>query len=114
MTLHSQNDFSIPEETVRIARAAYPKGNPYLKLRDALGTIYQDQAFAHLFPDNGRPPQAPCSLAFPTLLPFLEALPDRQPAHPAPPPTHCNSLPGLPFAHPAFALPLPPSLSPSR
>jgi transposase len=58
MTLQSQNDFSIPEETVRVARAAYPKGNPYLKLRDALGTLYQDQAFAHLFPDNGRPAQA--------------------------------------------------------
>lgn len=32
MTLHSQNDFSIPEETVRVARAAYPKGNPYLRI----------------------------------------------------------------------------------
>ncbi len=80
MTLHSQNDFSIPEETVRIARAAYPKGNPYLKLRDALGTIYQDQAFAHLFPDNGRPAQAPWRLALITVLQFLEELPDRQAA----------------------------------
>jgi transposase len=80
MTLHSQNDFSIPEETVRVARAAYPKGNPYLKLRDALGTIYQDHVFAHLFPDNGRPAQAPWRLAVITVLQFLEELPDRQAA----------------------------------
>ena len=55
MTLHSQNEFSIPEETARVARAAYPKGNLYMKMRDALGTIYQDESFAHLFPANGRP-----------------------------------------------------------
>ncbi|GHO88547.1 hypothetical protein KSZ_65530 [Dictyobacter formicarum] len=80
MTLHSQNDFSIPEETIRVARAAYPKGNPYLKLRDALGTIYQNQSFVHLFPDNGRPAQAPWRLALITVLQFLEELPDRQAA----------------------------------
>jgi transposase len=48
MTLHSQNQFSIPEETARVARAAYPKGNIYMKMRDALGTIYQDESFAWL------------------------------------------------------------------
>lgn len=80
MTLHSQNDFSIPEDTARVARAAFPKGNRYLKLRDALGTIYQDQAFAHLFPDNGRPAQAPWRLALITVLQFAEELPDRQAA----------------------------------
>ncbi len=55
MTLQPQNEFSIPEETVRIARAVYPKGNTFMKMRDALGTIYQDQSFAHLFPSTGRP-----------------------------------------------------------
>jgi hypothetical protein len=35
MPLHQQNEFSIPEETTRVARAAYPKGNIYLKMRDA-------------------------------------------------------------------------------
>jgi hypothetical protein len=58
MTLHRQNEFSIPEETARVARAAYPKGNVYMKMRDALGTIYQDEAFAHVFPQNGRPVEA--------------------------------------------------------
>ena len=80
MTLHSQNEFSIPEETARVARAAYPKGNLYMKMRDALGTIYQDESFAHLFPANGRPVEAPWRLAFITVVQFMEGLPDRQAA----------------------------------
>lgn len=50
MILHAQTAFAIPEETVRVARAAYPHGNTLMEMRDALGTIYQDQAFASLFP----------------------------------------------------------------
>jgi transposase len=80
MTLHPQHEFSIPEETARVARAAYPKGNLYMKMRDALGTIYQDGSFAHLFPQNGRPVEAPWRLAFITVVQFIEGLPDRQAA----------------------------------
>jgi transposase len=80
MTLHPQREFSVPEETARVARAAYPKGNLYMKMRDALGTIYQDESFAHLFPQNGRPVEAPWRLAFITVVQFIEGLPDRQAA----------------------------------
>ena len=80
MTLPPQENFVIPEETARIAHAAYPKGNRYLTLRDALGTIYQDESFAHLFPHNGRPAEAPWRLALITVLQFVEELPDRQAA----------------------------------
>src|SRR5690348_8092067 len=80
MTLRPQNDFLIPEETARVARAAYPHGNVYMKMRDALGTIYQDQTFAHLFPQNGRPVEAPWRLAIITVVQFMEDLPDRQAA----------------------------------
>jgi transposase len=41
---------------------------------------YQDQSFAHLFPHNGRPVEAPWRLALITILPFMEDLPDRQAA----------------------------------
>jgi len=54
MTLHSQNSFAIPQETAHVAHAAYLKGNLYMNMRDALGTIYQDESFTHLFPANGR------------------------------------------------------------
>ncbi|HEY7419546.1 MAG TPA: IS1182 family transposase [Ktedonobacteraceae bacterium] len=80
MTLHPQHEFSIPEETARVARAVYPKGNLYMKMRDTLGTIYQDESFAYLFPQNGRPVEAPWRLAFITVVQFLEELPDRQAA----------------------------------
>jgi transposase len=80
MTLQPQQEFSIPAETTRVARAAYPKGILYMNLRDALGTIYRDEAFAHLFPQNGRPGEAPWRLAFITVVQFLEGLPDRQAA----------------------------------
>ncbi len=80
MTLHTQTDFTIPEETIRVARAAYPHGNTLIKMRDALGTIYQDQSFASLFPHNGRSVEAPWRLALITVLQFMEELPDRQAA----------------------------------
>ena len=43
----------VPEETARVARAAFPKGHPYLTFRDALGTIFQDEDFTALFPAWG-------------------------------------------------------------
>ena len=45
----------VPDETARVARAAFPKGNVYLKLRDQLGTIFSDEDFAPLFPKDGQP-----------------------------------------------------------
>ena len=39
----------IPEEMVRVARAACPKGTLAMRLRDALGAVYQDEQFAALF-----------------------------------------------------------------
>lgn len=70
----------VPEETARIARAAFPKGNLCLRLRDTLGTIYTDQLFADLFPVRGQPAEAPWRLALVTVLQFVEGLSDRQAA----------------------------------
>jgi transposase len=70
----------IPEETVRIARAAFPKGNPYLTLRDHVGLIFHDHDFADLYAHDGQPGLAPWRLALVTLLQFRENLADRQAA----------------------------------
>lgn len=43
----------VPELPARIARAAFPKGNIYLQLRDKLGTIYEDQQFIDLYAQDG-------------------------------------------------------------
>lgn len=40
MSLKPQPISPVPEETVRVARAAFPKGNLYLTMRDEIGTQY--------------------------------------------------------------------------
>lgn len=102
MTLHAQTEFSIPEETIRVARAAYPHGNRLMKLRDELGTIYQDQAFASLFPHHGRSVEAPWRLALSTVLQFMEELPDRQAADAVRGRINWKYLLGLELADPGF------------
>jgi transposase len=70
----------VPQETARVARAAFPKGNRYLEMRDVLGTIYTDEVFADLYPQRGQPAAAPWRLALVTVLQFVEGLSDRQAA----------------------------------
>ena len=60
-----------------IARAAFPKGNIYIRVRDELGPVYRDEAFALLFPSRGRPAESPGRLALVTIFQFAEALSDR-------------------------------------
>ena len=80
MSLQTQPDLSIPEATVQVAHAAFPKGNPYLQLRDELGRLYTDDEFAPLFPGRGQPAEAPGRLALVTVFQFAEGLTDRQAA----------------------------------
>lgn len=81
MALHPQDFGTIPEETARIAHAAFPKDNPYLMLRDELGVLYEDEMFAPLFASpRGRPAESPGRLALVTALEFAENLSDRQTA----------------------------------
>ena len=80
MSLQPQPPGSVPEETARVARAAFPRGNLYMRMRDEFGPIFTDAAFAPLFAARGRPAEAPWRLALVTLLPYAEGLPDRQAA----------------------------------
>src|SRR5215211_3434814 len=70
----------VPEDTARVARAAFPKGTTYVQMRDVLGAIYDDEDFAELFEARGRPAIAPWRLALVTLMQFSEGLSDRQTA----------------------------------
>src|SRR5215472_9926351 len=70
----------VPEETARVARAAFPKGSVVMRLRDDLGPLYTDEQFADLFPTRGQPAEAPWRLALVTILQFMEHLTDRQAA----------------------------------
>jgi transposase len=70
----------VPEDTARIAHAAFPRGTPYLLLRDRLGAVFDDAGFADLYPALGQPAYAPWRLALVTLMQFREGLSDRQAA----------------------------------
>src|SRR5215467_543702 len=80
MSLHPHALAPVPEDTARVARAAFPKGNPYLLLRDTLGTIFQDDDFTALFPLVGQPGLPPWRLALVTIMQFREHLANRQAA----------------------------------
>jgi transposase len=80
MSLNSQTTCPIPEDTQRIARAAFPKGNLYIRMRDELGEIYQDATFAELFPSRGQRAESPGRLAWVTVMQYSEGLSDRQAA----------------------------------
>ena len=73
-------DDEIPEQTAEIARASFPKGNRYMKMRDEMGSIYDDELFADLYPQRGQPAAAPWQLALVTVMQFAENLTDRQAA----------------------------------
>jgi transposase len=80
MSLHPQATYPIPEETQRVARAAFPHGNISMEVADRLGPLYHDAQFATLFPTRGQPAEAPARLALGTVLQCAEGLSDRQAA----------------------------------
>lgn len=80
MTLHPDIMGIIPAETARIAQAAFPNGNGYMRMRDELGVLYHDEDFADLFPRCGQVAETPWRLALVTVMQFAENLTDRQAA----------------------------------
>ncbi len=70
----------VPDDTARVARAAFRRGNACLVLRDRFGTLFTDADFADLYPKRGQPAYAPWRLALVTLLQFREGLSDREAA----------------------------------
>jgi transposase len=80
MSLHPNPIDQIPVETLRVARAAFPRGTVVTRLRDEFADLYRDEDFAALYPRRGQPGLAPWRLALVTVLQFLEHLSDRQAA----------------------------------
>jgi transposase len=70
----------VPAETVRVAHAAFPDGNVYLRLRDELGTLFDDEIFATVYAIEGQPALHPWQLALVSIMQFMENLSDRQAA----------------------------------
>jgi len=102
MSLHPHVIEPVPEDTARVAHAAFPKGHPYLTCRDALGTIFQDEDFAALFPAWGQPGLPPWRLALVTIMQFRENLADRQAAEAVRARIDWKYLLGLELTDPGF------------
>jgi transposase len=70
----------IPEQTVLVARAAFPDGSLAMTIRDELGEVFTDEQFAAAFAVRGAPAESPGVLALVTALQYVEHLTDRQAA----------------------------------
>ena len=102
MSLYQPHNFEIPEETIRVAQAAFPKGNVYLTLRDKLGPLFNNADFAALFDWRGQTGESPALLAMVTILQFMEDLTDRQAAEAVRSRIDWKYLLGLALTDPGF------------
>lgn len=80
MSLRSLSCYQVPDETVRIARAAFPKGNLYMEMQAELGMLSTNHQFASLFSTMGQPAEDPARLALILGMQTIEGLSDRQTA----------------------------------
>ena len=78
MSLYPWPIFEVPEETIRIAQAAFPKSNIYIRIREKFGVFFKDEQFASLFSHRGQPAYSPWRLALVSVVQFMENLSDRQ------------------------------------
>jgi hypothetical protein len=49
MCLHPRSVDRVPQETARVAKAAFRKGTVSMSMSDELGAIFEDEDFVHLF-----------------------------------------------------------------
>ncbi len=70
----------VPAETSRVVGKAFPKGTLPIRVRDQLGSWYDDEVFTAAYGVRGRPGISPAQLAMVTVLQFTENLTDRQAA----------------------------------
>lgn len=80
MSMQSPLGYVVPDETARVARAAFPKGNLYMEMQAELGMLYTNHQFASLFSSTGQPAEDPARLALILVMQTIEGLPDRQTA----------------------------------
>lgn len=80
MSIHPEPIPDVPTMTARVAKAAFPKGNVYMQMRDVFGTFFTDDQFVDLYATDGQPGLSPWRLALISVMQFAENLADRQAA----------------------------------
>ncbi len=76
MSMWPRSRVRIPEQTVLVARAAFPNGSVAMSARDHLGEVFTDEQFAAAFGVRGAPAESPGALALVTALQFTGACQD--------------------------------------
>src|SRR5258706_3954738 len=80
MSLREPLDYVIPDQTAAVARAAFPKPTAIMRMRDAIGALFFNQEFAHLYHAEAAAAYSPARLALITIFQFAEGLSDAQAA----------------------------------
>ncbi|MFD8601439.1 IS1182 family transposase [Streptomyces globisporus] len=107
--MHAKKIDGVPEETARVARAAFPKGSLAMRIRDELGELFPDADFAGLYPARGKPAWSPGRLALVSIMQFAEGVWDRQAADAVRGRLDGKYLLGLELVDPGFDHSCPPS-----
>lgn len=68
----------VPQQTVSVAKAAFPKGTLAMRVRGELPGLFSDEQFVSAFGVRGEPGISPVQVALVTVLRFIENLTDRQ------------------------------------
>jgi transposase len=102
MLYQPQNRGHVPEETVRIARKAFPKGNVYMIMRDEMGPLYDDERFEPLFSHRGQSAISPGNLAMVMVMQYAEGMTDVQAAGAVSSRIDWKYALGLPLAYAGF------------
>lgn len=95
MSRKAQASGPVPEETARVAPAAYPQGKVSMQMRKVWGSISADEDVADLFPKDGQPTEAPWRFALMRVLPCVENVSDQQAADAVRGRIDWKELPGL-------------------
>ena len=80
VSMRARASVEIPAETVRVVRAACPKGTRATHLRDAVGPVFDDGQFVDWFATEGQAGIAPGILALVCVLQGMECMSDREAA----------------------------------
>lgn len=102
MSRYRPHNFEIPEETIRVAQAAFPKGNAYMTMRDEFGPLFNDAHFAAMFDWRGQEGESPGLLSMVTIMQHIEGLTDRQTANAVRSRIDWKYTLGLPLTYPGF------------
>jgi transposase len=102
MSLRPRVNIEIPEDTARVAKAVFRKGNRYIRLRDTFGELFSSEDFKPLFHAEGKPALDPVRLALITLVQFAENLSDEGVAEAVRSRIDVKYLLALPLEDPGF------------